>query len=393
VTIDCPACGWVNADGGTECARCHLSTGLFASVLDAVGDANADPHYVRVVSEMLAAVDDGSGGAASETGPGPARLAHPLRFPAIEAPRPEGTPVEPISGLDSLPALPALPPGGGFEVYRHQVDEYLQLARRQGIDLAEFADRAKQAIFVQDRESLEVLSRELFVFLASSLGEEFDAVCSRRNDLAAFVPTATPDAELDACRKSLLMGDLAGAQRRLNRVSEALGELEEHWETVQILLTEADLLAETIRELRGDPTPALGPLEEGRRLAQEGRREEAEPLLARATHALWSVLNPLFSRELQRTKEVLLRARSEGADVTGAVVIMRELASSLRHRNFALGVMTFRRLRQSVDAFATGPSVEPALIVPPPTAAAEPAPADPAPADTGVENAPPSPAG
>ncbi|MCI4331765.1 MAG: hypothetical protein L3K19_07980 [Thermoplasmata archaeon] len=329
------------------------------------------------MNEILSAVDESGDLSTSEAGPGPgpARLVHPLRFPAIGTPRATGAPVERIRGLDALPALPALPAGAGFELYRHQVDEYLQLARRQGIELAEFSDRAKRAILVQDRESVEVLSRELFVFLAASLGEEFDAVCAQRNELAAFFPIATQDSELDACRQSLLLGDLSGTQRRLHRVASALADLQEHWETVQILLTEADLLAGTIRELGGDPTPALGPLEEGRRLAKEGQREAAEPLLARGTHALWTVLTPLFSREMQRSKEVLLKAREEGADVTLAVASMRELATHLRHRNFASGIISFRRLRESVDGLVqAAPSLGPGPD-PPPEEKASPPPA------------------
>jgi hypothetical protein len=367
VTVDCPACGLSNEETVVECSRCHLAVGLFPSVRESVGATGSDPNYVRIVNEMLDAVDDGASSDApgAWTGLVQGRLLQPNRFPAIGAPeaREAGT----RKPLDALPSLPALPAGAGFELYRHQVDDYLQLGRRQGIDFTEFSDRAKRAILVQDRESVEALSRELFVFLAASIAEEYDAVCAKRNELAALVPTATPDAELDGCKSSLLMGDLAGAQRRLRRVSESLSDLEDHWATVQILLTEADLLAETIRELGGDPTPALGPLNEGRRLARDGRREEAEPILARATFALWSVLTPLFSRELARTREMLLKCRAEGGDVAVPVATIRELAQHLRQRNFATGVLSFRRLRDSVEALGVATPTES-----PPAATSEP---------------------
>ncbi len=242
-----------------------------------------------------------------------------------------------------------------------QVNDYLQLARRQGIDLNDFAGRARDAVLAQDRETLEVLGRDLFVHLAASLTEEYEAVLARSQELSGLVPTTTPEVELESCRASLAMGDLSGVQRRLRHLEEELGELEDRWATVQILVAECDLITETIRDLGGDPTPALGPLAEGRRLAREGDRAAAEPVLARATLALWSVLDPPFLQELARLRDAILRRREAGEDTTAAVGHLRELAEDLRHRNFAAAISAFRRLR----AFADGrPPVAPRALDP-----------------------------
>ena len=135
----------------------------------------------------------------------------------------------------------------------------------------------------------------------------------------------------------------------MRHLEESLNDLEDHWATVQILITEADLLAETIRELGGDPAPALGPLEEGRRLARLGRREEAEPVLARSTYALWSILNPRFTKELDRVKDQMIRDRDSGGDVSVGVGELRHLALNLRRRNFAAAVAAYRRHVSGTD--------------------------------------------
>ncbi|MCI4360838.1 MAG: hypothetical protein L3J91_03975, partial [Thermoplasmata archaeon] len=228
----------------------------------------------------------------------------------------------------------------------------------------DFAESAREAILTQDRETLEVLNRELFVHLAASLTEEYEGVLARRHEVAALVATPSPDVELESCRAALAMGDLAGAQRRLRHIEQELTDLEDHWATSQILVAECDLLAGTIRELGGDPEPALGPLTEGRRLAREGDREGAEPGLARAALALWSVLNPLFMRELARVKETILHQRGEGRDITAAVLHLRQLAADLRHRNFAAAITAYRQLR----LLAADPAPMASAVPPPSTA-------------------------
>ena len=102
--------------------------------------------------------------------------------------------------------------------------------------------------------------------------------------------------------------------------------------------------------------PALGPLEEGRRLARLGQREGSEPVLARSTYALWSILNPLFTRELGRVKEQMLHDRDAGEDVGPGVAELRDLALTLRRRNFAAAIAAYRRLRTFADSHHAGAS-------------------------------------
>lgn len=355
--IVCPACALENPDGATECARCHLSAGLFDVVREAAGEGSeADPKYLQAIGEILNQLGDGTEGAEPPTA---AALSRSHRFPAAGPGgdrSPASSPPAPLGGL------PALPPAGDLPVLLRQVNDYLALARRQGLDLAAFTDRTREAMASQDLPTVEALSRDLFISLAASLTDEFESAQARRNELAGLIATATIDVELDGCRSALALGDLAGAQRRLRHVGEALSDLEEQWATVQILVTESDLIARTIKDLGGDARPALGPLAEGQRRARAGDRAGAEPVLARATLALWMLLNPLFQRELARLKEGLVARRSRGDDVGPAVEQLRRLATDLRHRNFASAVITYRGLRAFVDgteASPAGPSPSP----------------------------------
>ncbi len=353
MVLACPACGLETPDGATECARCHLATGLFEAVREAAGDQpDADPRFVQTIGEILQQLGDEP---AEPADPRAGQIAYPHRFPSPVrgSPRPEtadasGPPPRPLG------TLPALPPAGEVPLLLRQVNDLLQLGRRQGLDLTMYTDRAREALATQHRPMLDALARDLFVYVAAALTEEYETAIGRRNELAGLVPTASPDVELEASRASLALGDLAGAQRRLRHVEETLVDLEEQWATVQILVTECDLLAVTIRELGGDPTPALGPLAEGQRRARSGERAGAEPVLARATLALWTILNPLFQRELERLKQRLVGARADGTDVSVATGHLRQLAADLRHRNFAAAVATYRALRALVD----GPAAE-----------------------------------
>ena len=338
----CPACSLENPDDATQCARCHLSASLFGAVQEAAGTSEANPEYAKAIGEILAAVDAAPD--EPETADA-AVLASPGRFPPLPSgAAPSGS--APARDRGEVPTgLPALPPGGDVPRLMRQVNDYLQLARRQGIDLNDFAESAREAVLSQDRETLEVLNRELFVHLAASLTQEYEGAVARSHELSGLVSTSTPDVELESCRAALAMGDLAGAQRRLRHIEQELTDLEDHWATAQILVAECDLLAGTVRELGGDPAPALGPLAEGRRLARDGDREAAEPVLARAALALWSVLNPLFMRELARIKESMLRERGQGRDIQASVLHLRQLATDLRHRNFAAAIAAYRQLR------------------------------------------------
>lgn len=346
----CPACGADVSEAATECPRCHLAVHLFEPVREAVGVPESDPSYAQEIRDLLAAVEPVEGAAEGAPPASGARIAYPARFPAPAAPAtafPDG-PAAPV--LDVIPALPALP-GGGVEGLRRQLDELLHLAERRGVDAGGITDRVHEAVAAQDATTLEALTREMFVRLAATIAEEYEEVAAQRNGLATLIATGAPDVELGAAREALGLGDLAGAERRLERAREALQGLEEEWETVQILIAECDLLAETIRELGGDPGPALGPLEEGRRVARSGSRGEAEPVLAKAALALWAVLNPRFGPEMHRVKDALLAQRAAGVDITPALAQVRELSQHLARRNFGAAIGCYRWLR----AFAAVP--------------------------------------
>lgn len=343
--LKCPACGFESPDGAVQCGRCQLSATLFDALREAAGGPESPPSYLRAIGEILAAVDESPSAEPSLSAS--AAVAYPPRFLGLSAGT--STPA-PATAADRPLGLPALPPAGDVPLLLRQLNDYLQLGRRQGLDLNEFGERAREAVLSQDRATLEVLGRDLFVHLAASLTEEYEHVLQRRHELAGLVATSTPDVELESARAALAMGDLAGVQRRLRHIEAELTELEDQWATVQILVTEADLIAQTISELGGDPAPALGPLAEGRRLARAGDRSAAEPVLARATLALWSVLDPLLLPELARLRDAVLSRRSAGGDTTAAVAHLRQLALDLRHRNFAGAIAAFRQLRRAVDS-------------------------------------------
>jgi hypothetical protein len=352
--VSCPACGTEVADALAECPHCHLGTALFSAVRDAAGEvASADPTYLRTIGELLATVD-------LETPPAPARgpaqglLSRPARFPALPSapPAPPAAAVPPARSappISPLRDLPALPAGGSSEALRHRIEEYFQVGRRLGLDFTDFEVRSEAAALVDDLPSLEVLAREMFVHVASSVAEEFEGVLARRNELAQLVPTSGVDVELNAVRQAIAVGDLNGAQRRLFHVRDELVRIEEQWEVGRILATECDLLAQTLRDLGGDPTAALGPLEEGRRSFGVGRRADAERLLARAAVALWTLLQPRFFEDLRRLRDRMVELRSTGSDVAPAVKELREVAGELRQRNFVGTVIAYRRLRAFVD--------------------------------------------
>ncbi len=349
--IACPACGLEAPVDSTECPRCHLSTQLFDAVREVAGDQpDPDPAYVQTIGEILTQLGDDPLLAPEGPGATQGRLAYPHRFPSPAADRGRPSFLEkPPPAPQPLGTLPALPPGGDVPLLLRQVNDLLQLGRRQGLNLSPYTERAREALATQDRPTLEGLVRDLFVFLAAALTEQYDAVIARRTELAGLVPTESPDVELEGCRASLALGDLAGAQRRLRHVEETLSDLEEQWATVHILVTEADLIATTIRELGGDPTPALGPLAEGQRRAREGDRAGAEPVLARATLALWSTLNPLLKRELARLRGAIVGRQYDAAATPVVTQALRQLATDLQHRNFAAAVLAYRSLRATLE--------------------------------------------
>jgi hypothetical protein len=348
----CPACAAEVGETDPVCPSCHLAVGLFAPVREAAGgEAAGDPAYLQTIAELIRSVDlpDGPSGPA-EPVPSEAVLSSPSRFPALApsppAPeRPGRTPAQ-IANLGQFPALPA--PSTEDEL-RRQASEYLLLGRRLGLDFNELSSRLSAATLTNDVPTLSTVVREMFVHLAGALAEAYETELGFRNELAQQVPTPSADVEFEAIRGALRVGDLAGAHRRITHVRDELARVEEEWAAARILLTECDLLAETIRELGGDPDPALGPLEEGRKGLAAGQRERAERLLARSAVALWSLLEPRFFEELKRLRDRLGEARAAGTDIGVAVGDLRGVAQHLKQRNFGGTIVAYRRLREFVD--------------------------------------------
>jgi hypothetical protein len=333
----------------TQCPKCSLSVTLFEAVRQAAGtSANHDPAYVRTIGELLSTIDLGKPAAPT---PEPSRglLSRPRRSSAQALRRaPTGPPraPKPIAPLKDLPELPT---ARTETELKRRIREYFELGRRLGVDFTDFDARWNAAQVAGDASSLDVLAREMFVHLVSDLTEEFEGILAQRNEVAQLLPTPSADVELDAIRESIRLGDLTGAYRRLAHVRDELGRVEEEWEVGRILVTECDLLVQTIRELGGDPAPAQGPLEEGRKFLSKGRRAEAEAMLARAAVALWAVLEPRFFGDLRRIRDRMNDAKSAGADISPAVSDLREVAQELRQRNF-VGVLTaYHRLRAFAD--------------------------------------------
>jgi len=367
----CPACGAEVRPGETECPTCHLATSLFAAVVEAAGAGHdSDPAYLRTVADLIRSID-------LESPAEPA--APPLLRPSaggrglgtLELPK--GEPSRHPEPLQSITEVPALPPTARGETLRHRADEYLRLARRLGLDLTSIAARIGSAKLTDDERSLDAAVRETFVHVASALTVEFEAELARRNEIAQLVPTPSADVELNAIRLALAAGDVSSADRRLSHVRDELARLEDIWATGRILTASCDLLVETITELGGDPTPALGPIQEGRRLLAEGQADAGERILARSTLALWSVLEPRFFDELKRVRDRLLELRNGGAELGPALADLRTVSSELRRRNFVGTIVAYRGLRTFVgpadghDGVAV-PMAEPGPVRSPPPA-------------------------
>lgn len=354
--VDCPACGAKVPDGGAECPGCRLAVPLFDAVREAAGPAgHGDPVFMRTVGELLRSVDLTSPPPVPD-GDDPPRLldrSGTRRRLGAPADRPARTPA-PVAPLDLLPALP---PPVDTDGLKRRFDEYLQLGRRAGVDLGAEAARAGPAELVDDATSLEAIVREMFVRLSGSVAEEYERTLGRRNELAQLVPTPSADVEFAAIRNAIAVGDLAGAYRRLDHVRDVLSQIEEEWAIGRILATECDLLAETLRELGGDPGSALGPLQEGRKFLGAGRREAAERMLARSAIALWEMLKPRFTDELKRMRDRLVEARSAGAEIGPAVAELRTITQELKARNFVGTIGAYRQLKALVDRVEPPPGV------------------------------------
>ncbi|HTP53641.1 MAG TPA: hypothetical protein VML94_01590 [Thermoplasmata archaeon] len=346
----CPACASEVPGGAAECPACKLSVELFGVVREAAGpEGRKDPVFMQTVGELLRSVDLTTAASTATTDEDePPQLLDrggTRRRMGAPADRPARSP-DAVAPLD---ALPSLPPRVESDALRRRLEEYSQLGRRLGVDLSGQVGRAGPAALVADDAALETIVREMFVRLASTLAEEYERTLGRRNELAQLVPTTSADVEFAAIRGALSAGDLAGAFRRLDHVREQLSQVEEDWATGRILATECDLLAETLRELGGDPGPALGPLQEGRKYLGAGRREPAERMLARSAIALWSLLKPRFMEELKRLRDRILEAKSAGLDIAPAIAELRSITVELKARNFVGTIGAYRHLKAFAD--------------------------------------------
>jgi hypothetical protein len=349
----CPACG-AEVGSAEACPQCHLSVSLFPSVVEAAKESqDSDPTYLRTIGELLATVDTSEPARPGRGTPGP-RLAPPDRVALTATPRiPRPAAAAAAADVAPLVELPEAPAeGNALRDLKRRITEYFEVGRRLGLDFTDFSERANSASLVDDTDSLEVLVREMFVHLTSTIVEEYEACLARRNELASLVSTSSADVELTAVRRAIGTGDLSGAQRRLAHVRDALARCEEQWEVGQILVTEGELMIETIRELGGDPSPATGPLEEGRRRFAQGQRAAAEQLLARSAVALWTLLEPRLIADLKRLRDRMTEERSAGLDIEPSLQDLRALSSELRKRNFAGTIIAYRRLRASVERTA-----------------------------------------
>ena len=336
----CPACEAENLPDASTCRRCGLASELFEPIRAAVGVPKGDPRYERHIRELMDAI-----GPLAQPSNGPSErngdIASPARFPALSAARPPPA-TTPAPSIRAVPEPPALPPATDLATLRRQADAYFRLAHRLGLDPATLGELGPRIASLESPPELERIGRDLFVRVAAALTESYESEAARRDELTEFAPTGELDEPLASARRSLELGNLDECEAALRRTGDLLDHLEETWGSTQVLLLGARDLAEMIRELRGDPTGALGPIEEGQRLARAGERREAEGLLARGTLGLWTLLNPLIEPDIAaRSEEVRLR-QAEGADVEPVVSDLQEFAALVGRRNFSAAISAYR---------------------------------------------------
>ncbi len=339
----CPACSTEFVEPAAACPRCGLASDLFPAVRSAAsgGRSDRDP---QMIEEILRAV--GGDPTGPIVAPGPATIAQPARFPSAPAQRPPPA----RRPATELPGLPALGPGDPKVVLRRQIDEYLTLGRRLGIDLTSFPPRMHAAIRAEDVEEYARIRSELFVYLAAYLSEQVELCRARRSELAAVLGDDLPDEEIEELGSRLVEGDLPGTYRSLHAVEELLSGLEVTYQTVQLLSLEADLLAETVRELGSDPSRALGPIATAREAARSGDRSVAERLLARGVLALWHLAAPRLVVQVGEISGRLDAAQRAGADPAFARAQLHEMVAELRVRNFGAAILAYRRARDAAPA-------------------------------------------
>lgn len=337
---ECPACRTIQPEGSDACGRCGLSSELFDPIRLAAGAPGSAPAHAAQIGELLEAL----GGLAQAPPARPAEIAHPARFPSLPS-----APLEPAEEGSAL-ELPKPPSRAeDADALRRRIADYLEIGRRQGVDLSELEERSRALRGPGPLLELERLARDLFVVVAASLTDTYETALASRRLLLSLFPVPEGRPELDAARRSLASGELVPAERSLRAAVEQLDTLEQAWGPVDVLLTNGTTLAESIRSLGGDPGPALGPFREGRRLAAVRSRAEAESILARGTLGLWTILGPLLASDLARRAAEVTRRGDAGEEVRQIVLDMQELAARLRQRNFAGAMESYEKVVLALD--------------------------------------------
>jgi hypothetical protein len=330
----CPACGAQPPSGTAACPACGLAAELFEPIHLAAGGSPSEERYAEDVRELIDALGEL---AAPPPIPPPGERADP---PPI---RPDAGPAPARSSLalSELPQRPAEPVE--LAARRHRNQEYLDLADRLGLEVTEMTAEAKRLVLVDDPDGLDRLGRELFVRVAERLTVHYEGLLERREELARMVPTESLDRELALARTRLAEGALTAAEGPLQAADRALEHVEEEWGPVEVLIENARALAEGVRSLGADPSPALGPLSEGERLARAGERRRAESVLAAGNLALWTLLHPLVRADLAERVRRIRTLEAEGAAVGPALAEMQEFGTQLRAKNFTAALAAYRR--------------------------------------------------
>ncbi|MCI4358052.1 MAG: hypothetical protein L3J95_01220 [Thermoplasmata archaeon] len=363
----CPACEADNLPGSAGCRRCGLSTELFEPIRAAVGLPKGDPRYETQVRELIEALGDLALGEPDSVSGRMARATPARSVPPPPTGNERGAEVATLA-LHTLPSRPRLPEPGGVAELRRLIDEYLGLARADDPEGYALTFRARELAGVTDEDTLDRFATELFVRVAADLTVSYGAQLARRTQWAQLLPTPTVDRALDRARSLLAQGELAQTHREILGATEALDHLDEEWGPAEVLLQAAEDLEGAIRELGGDPTAALGPITEGRRLLRELEREGSEALLSRGTVGLWTILNPILEKDLAHRIEEVRAQRLAGAHVDPVLTDLREFASQVKKRNFSAAVAFYRRgvdrlarLADPVDAPAPALNIDPSV--------------------------------
>ncbi|MCI4349804.1 MAG: hypothetical protein L3J93_06270, partial [Thermoplasmata archaeon] len=346
---ECPACRTSSPADLAACPQCGLATALYDPIRQAVSLPEHDPRYLTQVQEFLDALGDLAIGTHAP-GTSPA-LSKAGRFPSGPAGAGPGA-HRPRASLAPHP-IAELPPAGSSAELRTEVREFLKIGRRLGLESDPLVERARHHVESNDPSALEQDRKDLFLRLSSLLGERLDVESGRREEIATYLATKEIDAGIAEARKAFASGNLDGAQRSLAKTADAINLVGEQWGAVEILLSESDALAQEITELGGDPAPAIGPTEEGRRLAREGQRDRAEEVLVRGIIGLWTVLSPRLERDLSQRVAEVAQLKELGAERAGPVADLRAFARRLHERDYVAALEAYRRAGAALAALLT----------------------------------------